>query len=83
LSTISANELKIGGVSALETYLEEESEVLISVHGKTKYVVMSIETYQHFREIELQQAILETENDIKQKKYHTDIKKHIKNLGGK
>lgn len=80
MHTISANELKTKGVSILDEYLENESEALISVHGKTRYVVIPIEAYQKIRELELQNAINETMNDLQNKKYHHNIKKHLEHI---
>jgi len=80
MNTISANELKTRGVTALEENLKSESEVIILVHGKAQYVVLKIQHYQHIRELELNQALLETQEDIKNKKFHTSIKKHIHTL---
>ena len=63
--TISANELKIKGVSIFDTLLKSLDEVLISVRGKNKYVVVNMERYEYLRECELEQAYQETQKDIK------------------
>ena len=49
---ITANELKTGGVSAIEKVISEDSEAIITVRGKNRYVVMDIEKYNHLRECE-------------------------------
>jgi prevent-host-death family protein len=59
MNVITANELKIRGVSAVEDRLENEEEVIISVRGKDSYVVMSLEKYARFREFELDMAVME------------------------
>jgi len=56
MSDITANELKTRGVSALESALDKESEVVISVRGKPRYVVMAIEHYERLREAEIYSA---------------------------
>ena len=60
---ITANELKIRGVSAVEDRLENEEEVIISVRGQDKYVVMSLEKYARLREFELDMAVMEARAD--------------------
>ena len=51
MSSVTANELKTKGISAVESRLENDDEVLISVHGKDRYVVMTLEKYDRLREI--------------------------------
>jgi len=53
MSDITANDLKTRGVSALESALDKDSEVVISVRGKPRYVVMDIEHYERLREAEI------------------------------
>lgn len=56
MSTITANDLKTKGVSALETALEMQDEAIIRVRGKPRFVVMSIEHYEQLREAEIHAA---------------------------
>jgi prevent-host-death family protein len=63
MSTIPANDLKTRGVTVVEEHLREAEEVLISVRGKEKYVVMSIDKYARLRELELDRAIAEARAD--------------------
>lgn len=63
MSTISAVELKRGGVSALEPALAADGEAIITVRGKSKYVVISMDTYARLREADLDQAIREARAD--------------------
>lgn len=53
MNEVTANELKTKGVSSLETALRGKDEVLISVRGKPRYVVMDIAQYERLREAEL------------------------------
>ena len=62
--TLNANDLKIGGVSAIEAALQKEPEAVISVRGERRYVVMELAQYQHLRECELEAAWLATKADI-------------------
>jgi prevent-host-death family protein len=63
MSTIPANDLKTRGVTVVEEHLRESEEVLISVRGKEKYVVMSIDKYARLRDLELDVAIAEARAD--------------------
>lgn len=61
---ISANDLKTKGISVLEGVFEKLDEVLISVRGKNKYVVVDIERYEYLRECEIEQAYRDVKEDI-------------------
>ena len=60
---IPANELKIKGISIIEAMLETLDEVLISIRGKNRFVVVDIERYNYLRECELERALKEVEED--------------------
>ena len=64
MSTVTANELKTKGVSAVEARLETEEEVIISVRGQNKYVVIEMEKYAQLQEYELAIALQEAKADI-------------------
>ncbi len=64
MSSISANELKTRGVSAIEAALARDPEAVISVRGKDRFVVMAIEQFQYLRECELEAALVETRADL-------------------
>ncbi len=80
---ITANELKTKGVSVIEEITNQDSEAIITVRGKNKFVVLSIEEYNHLREYELEAAINESLNDIKAGKvYDESIDDHMKRISG-
>ena len=64
MSHISANELKIKGVAAIEAMLAEHTEAIVSVRGKDRFVVMEIAQYNYLRECELEAALAETRADM-------------------
>jgi len=64
MSAISANTLKTQGVSALEVALANASEVIVSVRGKERYVVMELAHYHYLRECELAAALSESRADL-------------------
>ncbi|TAN70314.1 MAG: type II toxin-antitoxin system Phd/YefM family antitoxin [Methylobacter sp.] len=64
MSSISANDLKTKGVSAIEAELAHQPEAIISVRGKDRFVVMEITHYHYLRECELEAALAETRADL-------------------
>lgn len=60
---IPANQLKVKGVSIIETMLEKLDEVLISIRGKNKYVVIDMKRYNYLRECELEKALRDVQED--------------------
>jgi hypothetical protein len=61
---ISANDLKIKGVSAIEAMLATQPEAIISVRGKERFVVMGMDHYHYLRECELEAALAQTRADL-------------------
>ena len=64
MTAISANELKTRGIAAIEKALADGPEATISVRGKVRYVVMSVEQFHFLRECELEAALLQTRDDL-------------------
>jgi len=64
MTTITANDLKTKGVSAISTALSTQTEATISVRGKECFVVMEAEHYNYLRECELSAALAESQSDI-------------------
>jgi hypothetical protein len=62
---VSANELKTKGISRLNEITASGGEAIISVRGKNRYVVLTMEHYNYLRECELEAALVETRNDLK------------------
>lgn len=61
---VSANELKTKGISRLDEITASGEEAIISVRGKNRYVVLTMEQYNYLRECELEAALVETRNDL-------------------
>ena len=79
--TITANELKTKGVNILNDETADGTEVIITVRGKNKFVVLPIEKYNYLRECELEAAVLESKRDIKEGKFIKEsVEKHIKRI---
>lgn len=81
MTDITANELKTKGVSVLESVLREDGEAVITVRGKSKYVVLDFNAYSRLREYELEVAVQEARKDIASGDYNTEsIAEHMKRL---
>jgi prevent-host-death family protein len=78
MDVITANQLKTKGVSVIESQLTDKKELIISVRGKEKYVIMDIEQYNYLRECELDAALHETRADYQNGKFITEsVANHI------
>ncbi|MFZ3207525.1 MAG: type II toxin-antitoxin system prevent-host-death family antitoxin [Geobacteraceae bacterium] len=64
MQNVSANDLKIKGVSAIEAVLAKQPEAIISVRGKERFVVMDLEHYHYLRECELESALTQSRADL-------------------
>lgn len=79
--TIMANDLKTRGVTLLDEALQQDDEAIISVRGKSKYVVMDLAHYNYLRECELEAALIETRREIQEgKAKELSADEHIKAL---
>lgn len=84
MHTINANELKTRGVTAIENALQGYTDVAISVRGKTRYVVVDIDYFQHLRECELDSAYLAVKADIEAGNFVTETaEEHIARIRAK
>ncbi len=82
-NVVTANDLKVKGVSIIEEITSETGEAIISVRGKNKYVVLSMEAYNQLREYELDAAIKESKDDIASGRFSEEsIEDHIKRITG-
>ncbi len=64
MTHISANDLKTKGVAAIEAALAQQTEAIVSVRGKERFVVMDLSHYQYLRECELEAALSETRAEL-------------------
>ena len=81
MNTITANQLKTKGVSVIENNLAENHELIITVRGKEKFVVMDMEKYNYLRECELEAALHQTEADYQDGNFVVEsVEDHIKRI---
>jgi hypothetical protein len=75
--TITANEIKKQGISSLHN----AEEALITIRGKPRYVILDINSYEKFREMELIMALDAAKKEIAKGKYHVENpEKHIERI---
>ncbi len=81
MNTVTANELKVRGVSVLEEVTADAKEAVITVRGKSKYVILQIEKYNFLRECELESALAQSQKEIKEGNFKTGtVEEHIKRI---
>jgi len=81
VAQITANDLKVKGITAIEELVPENDGVIITVRGKEKYIVLSIEEYNQLRELELDAAIQEAKRDIAEGRFHSEgVEEHLKRI---
>jgi hypothetical protein len=61
--SITANKLKRNGVAGIERVMQDNNEtsILVYVRGKAKYVILSVDEFNQYREYQLDLAIAEAE----------------------
>ena len=81
MTVITANELKTKGIASIEQLLQDAQEVIISVRGKPRYVVMDIAHFDYLRERELEAAWAESRADVAAGRYRQEsAEDHIARL---
>ncbi len=81
MNVITANQLKTKGVSAIQNNLSENQELVITVRGKEKFVVMDMKHYNYLRECELDAALHQAKTDYQSGNYITEnVEDHIKKI---
>jgi hypothetical protein len=63
MNIVTANDLKTKGISVVESHLKDDDELVISIRGQSRYVIVDIEKYEKLREYELTVALLEAKAD--------------------
>ena len=72
MTVVTANDLKTKGISDIERALQDAQEVVISVRGKPRYVVMDITHYDYLRECEIAAAWAQTREDVAAGRYRRE-----------
>jgi len=78
IGQLSANDLKIKGITAIDEMTAENDGVVITVRGKQKYVILPIDQYNQLREFELDAAIRESRREIEEGRFYAGtIEEHV------
>lgn len=72
MTIITANDLKTKGISDIERILQNAQEVVISVRGKPRYVVMDIAHYEFLRECEIAATWAQAREDVAAGRYRQE-----------
>ena len=81
MTVVTANELKTKGIASIEQLLQDAQEVIISVRGKPRYVVMDIAHFDYLRERELEAAWAQSREEIAAGRYRREsAEDHITRL---
>jgi len=64
MSQLTANDLKVRGIAAIESALADQAEATISVRGKDRFVVMEMAQYHYLRECELEAALAQSHAEM-------------------
>lgn len=84
MPSLSANDLKMGGIAAIELALAGQPEAVISVRGKERFVVMEVAHYHYLRECELDAALAQSQADLAAGRFVVEpAAAHVARLQGK
>ena len=64
MGQLTANDLKVRGIAAIEDALAGQAEATISVRGTQRFVVMEVAQYHDLRECELEAALAQSRADV-------------------
>ena len=83
MTVLTANDLKTKGVSDIERILQDAEEVVISVRGKPRFVVVDIAQYDYLRECEIAAAWLQGRADVAAGRYRREsADQHLARIQG-
>lgn len=81
MKTVPANDLKTKGIKSIGKALEKGEEVVITVRGQKRYVIMDIDTHNHLRACELEAALYESRREIADGRYVEEtVEEHIRRI---
>jgi len=83
MTQLTANDLKVRGIAAIESVLADQTEATISVRGKDRFVVMEMAQYHYLRECELEAALMQSKADVAAGRVvQESAQEHLKRLDG-
>lgn len=80
-NSVTAQELKTRGMSALNEKTKKYNEIFITIRGEKSFAVLTMNQYNYLRECELEAALKESEADLAKGKFAVKtVAAHIKDL---
>lgn len=80
-NSVTAQELKTKGMSALNEKTKKYGEIFITIRGEKSFAVLTIDQYNYLRECELEAALKESEADLANSRFAVKtVEDHIKDL---
>ena len=64
MSQLTANDIKVHGIAAIEEALADQTEATISVRGTQRFVVLEIAQYHYLRQFELETSLVQSSADV-------------------
>lgn len=81
MPSLTANDLKTRGVTAIAESLAHNTEALVSVRGKDRFVVMEVAQYHYLRKCELDAALAQSRVDVATGRFVTEsAQQHMERL---
>jgi len=81
MEILTANDLKTKGISAINDDLLKNQEIIVSVHGKSKYILMDMDRYNYLRECELSAAVTESLKEYQSGDFiNESVDEHIRRI---
>jgi len=78
---VTDKDLKKDGISTIEEIIRQNAKAVITVQGKSKYVVIPIEEFKKLKDYEQEAAIIESLNDLQNGAlYDESIDEHIRRI---
>ncbi|BCD61465.1 HigA protein [Nitratiruptor sp. YY08-26] len=82
---ISANDLKVKGIKAIEAELKKKPEAIITFRGKPKYIVLPLEEYERAKKLDkryiefLEERALGKVKEVTAKEHIQELMNEIQN----
>ncbi len=78
---VSSSAEVVKGISLFDDIVSEEGEAIITVRGKSRYVVIDMKAYNRHREYELEATLAETRKDLAEVRIvEESVEDHIKRI---
>lgn len=79
MTTITAQELKVGGLSIIKKLLKDTRDLIIKERGQDRYAIVNLDYYNKLKLCELEVAYMQSQKDLKNGKFEVinDATAHV------